>query len=115
MFLVAPKSPKKRNPFYPLLVVVGLVFAITACGFAVMTVRGINPSNEFDPAIQGGLIPFFQEYGFTALMIELAVLALATFGAIATDEMWADRTDRPGTDVAREQPEPGDTNENQQR
>ena len=90
-----------KNPFYPLLVLVGLAFAITTCGFAVMMVRGINATSELDPASDGGIIQFFQEHGFTALMIELAVLALATFGAIATDEMWADRVDATATEKVR--------------
>lgn len=58
-----------------------------------MMVRGINPSSEFTPAGGGGLMQFFQEYGFTALMVELGVLALATFGAMATDEIWQARAD----------------------
>lgn len=82
---------RTRNPFYPLLVLVGLAFAITACGFAVMMVRGINPTGEFDAPAGGGLLEFFREHGFTAMMIELVVLALATCGAIATDELWSDR------------------------
>ncbi len=89
---VARKS-RKVNPFYPLLVLVGLAFAITACGFALMMVRGINPTNEVAESEPNGLLLFFQEHGFTALMIELAVLALATLAAITTDELWADRVE----------------------
>jgi len=58
-----------------------------------MMVRDINSAGELDPASGGGLTQFFQDHGFSALMIELAVLALATFGAIATDEMWTGAAD----------------------
>jgi len=88
---VALKKKRRKNPFYPLLVLAGLVFAITACGYALMMVRGINATNTIDPIDSGGLMQFFQAHGFTALMVELAVLALATFAAMATDEMWEDR------------------------
>jgi hypothetical protein len=33
-----------------------------------------------------------EEYGFLALMVELALLAIATFAAIATDGLWAQRS-----------------------
>lgn len=89
---MASKKRGTTNPFYPVLVLVGLIFAITACGFAVMMVRGINPASDVDPATASGLMGFFQDHGFTALMIELVVLALATLGAMATDEMWSQRT-----------------------
>jgi hypothetical protein len=104
---VAPKK-RSRNPFYPLLVLVGVVFAITACGFAVMMVSDINSTGELDPASGGGLIQFFQDHGFSALMIELAVLALATFGAILTDEMWADGVDSATTKGESHGPPPQD-------
>jgi hypothetical protein len=77
--------------------VVGLAFAITACGFAVMMVNDINTIGELDPEGEPRFIQFFWEHGFAALMIELAVLALATIGAIATDEMWSDRADSATT------------------
>ena len=88
---------RSRNPFYPFLVVVGLVFAITSCGFAVMMVIDINSTGELDSAGEPGFVQLFRDYGFAALMIELAVLALATIGAIATDEMWSDGLDSATT------------------
>ncbi len=97
-------SKSRINPFYPVLVLAGMAFAITACGFALMMVRGINSSGELDPETATGFIPFLQEYGFTALMIELGVLALATVAAIATDEMWSDRVDQPQHRPAAETP-----------
>ncbi len=102
--------PKKRtrNPFYPLLVLVGVAFAITSCGFAVMMVNDINSTGELDAAGDSEFIQFFQKHGFTALMIELAVLALATFGAIATDELWTDRVDPATTKREEQGPPPQD-------
>jgi len=103
-------TPKKRsiNPFYPLLVLVGLAFAITACGFAVMMVSDSRSTGEFEAAGASGFIQFFHEYGFAALMIELSVLALATFGAMATDKMWTDRVDPAPTKGQERVPPPPD-------
>ena len=78
-----------RNPFYFLLVLAGIVFTITACGYAVMSVRGGQGLAE--PESDHTLLRFLEDHGFTALMIELAVLALATIAAIGTDEFWMRR------------------------
>jgi len=103
--LVSRKS-RLKNPFYPLLVVVGLAFAITACGFAVMMVRDMSPSAEMESDGGGAMIQFFQDHGFTALMIELGVLALATFAAIATEEFWTDQADVPAMTPPTPSPKP---------
>lgn len=45
-----------------------------------------------DPSSQR-FVEVVDQYGFAALMIELGVLAGATFAAIATDEYWTRRAD----------------------
>lgn len=90
-----------------MLVGVGLVFAFTACGFTAMIVNDINATGELELAGESEFIQFFKDHGFTALMIELVVLALATFGAMATDEMWVDRVD-PATTKGKGHPPPPD-------
>ena len=52
-----------------------------------MMVRGMNPLLE-EPVQESRLVQFLHENGFQALMVELAVLAIATFGAIGTDDYW---------------------------
>ena len=83
----------RKNPFYVLLVVTGLAFAITACGFGVMTftdVHGPELLNAEQQASAGRLtghplFEFLDKHGTKTMLIELAVLALATIGCIATD------------------------------
>ncbi len=84
--------------FYVLLIVTGVVFAITACGFSVMTftdVQGPGILGEPSDAAAGSpsehpLFKFLDQYGMQLLLIELALLAVATVGCIATDT-WYER------------------------
>jgi hypothetical protein len=83
--------PQKKpiNPFYSALVVVGVVFALTASAYGVMTVRGLDPHR----AGEAGLVGVMERHGLTLLMVELAILAVLTFAAIGTDEFWQRRFD----------------------
>lgn len=94
----AMSQPKRVNPFYSALVIVGVLFSLTACAYGVMTVRGLEPSN----ADEGGLIGFLDQYGLWILMGELAVLGLLTVAAIGTDEYWTRR--HPIADASEEAP-----------
>ena len=82
-------TTKPNNPFYIVLLIVGLVFVITACSYFVMTLQSREASygrrSEPDNA---GFVEFIDRNGFAALMIELGILAAATFGAMATDDYW---------------------------
>ena len=80
-------QPKPINPFYILLVVVGVVFAITACAYGVMTVRGLDPHR----AGEAGLVGLMDRHGVTILIAEISILAALTFAAIGTDEFWTRR------------------------
>lgn len=90
-------SSKPFNPFYPLLVVVGVIFCVTACAYGVMTVKGLQP----DVATAAGtvsdqqLLVWLDVNGFKMMMIELAVLAVMTVAAISTDEYWERRNRDP--------------------
>jgi len=76
------------NPFYFVLVAVGILFTVTACAFFVMTLQDANPQGDRPP---NGLMEFMEEYGMTALIVELVGLGIATLGAILTDDYWARR------------------------
>lgn len=85
--------PTKRgfNPFYVLLVVVGIAFSITAFAYFVMTLKGAQaPGGGASPA-GAALLKFLDDYGAIAMAIELMLLALATVGAISTDRYWMRR------------------------
>lgn len=88
-------QPRKKaaisNPFYAVLVIVGTVFVITACAYGMMAFRAVAPQMPGDNPQQHPLLHFMDVYGSRLLMIEIAVLALATFAAIGTDDYWARR------------------------
>jgi hypothetical protein len=87
-----PKPSAAFNPFYALLLVAGVVFAITACAYGVMAARFVEPAAASTPSSSGqGLLNFLDRHGFTLLLVELLVLAAATFAAIGTDEYWTRR------------------------
>ena len=78
-----PRS-KPVNPFYAVLVVAGVTFALTATMYGVMTVRSLD-ARAAEPE---GIIAFMEQHGLTLMIIELVVLALLTGAAIGTDDYW---------------------------
>ena len=97
----------RTNPFYVLLVITGLAFAITACGFGVMTFTDVHGPELLDTAQQESasrmakhpLFVFLDEHGTKTMLIELAILAVATIGCIATDSWMDSRRSDPGLKV----------------
>ncbi len=79
------KAKEPYNPFYVLLVVLGIVFLITACAYTAMAYRAISPLAGQDVGSHE-LTAFLDRHGLRMLSIELLLLAAATFGA-----MWLDR------------------------
>lgn len=80
------------NPFYVLLVVLGIAFALTACAYAVMTLKAVQRHDAAEPTAGGvALLEFLDRHGAELMGGELALLALATFAAIATDRYWMRR------------------------
>ncbi len=75
---------KATNPFYIVLLAVGAVFAITACAYGVMTVRGLNPQL----ADEQGLMGLMSQHGLTIMVVQLVLLSVLTVAAIATDDYW---------------------------
>lgn len=91
------KNKKRVNPFYVLLVLAGIAFAITACAYGVMAVRQLHagdyPLSATTLAAQGvetdaGLVRFMDQHGARLMFVELAVLGLATVAAMGTDRVW---------------------------
>lgn len=73
------------NPFTVLLGVVGVAFTLTASAFCISVLRGVRPETSRQAA--HGLDLLVSRWGTTALVVELALLAVATFGSIALDEL----------------------------
>jgi hypothetical protein len=84
---------KPFNPFYVLLVVVGVVFAVTACAYGITAMRALRQNSAVAESLpqSTGLTDFMKQYGDRLLVGELLVLAVATVGAISTDGYWTRR------------------------
>jgi len=87
-----PSSNRTTNPFFVALVVVGMLFVVTACCYFVMTLQSSELSlGREGPGANEEFVKLIDRYGFTLMMLELATLAGVTFAAIATDEYWTRR------------------------
>lgn len=82
---------KSANPFYALLVLFGLAFVVTAAAYGVMATREARAADTGQPVADHALMRWMHEHGNTALLSELALLGVCTFGAIGTDEFWQRR------------------------
>ncbi|MCI0335860.1 MAG: hypothetical protein L0228_21850 [Planctomycetes bacterium] len=87
------RSEKFANPFYGLLLVAGIAFAITATAYGVMAFRDRDTAASVASASaeEHPLMTWMNEHGAAALGTELAILAVGTIGAIATDDYWQRR------------------------
>ncbi len=89
------------NPFYPLLVIAGVAFAITAFAYGVMALKAISPTVG-DPTHP--LLAFLDDHGMLLMAVELGVLAAACGLAMTTDRYWSERAAGGNVDVAEPDP-----------
>lgn len=90
---------RRRNPFYPLLGVVGVAFTLTAVSSSLSVLRGVRP----ETAAARGAHPIerlLDRHGTAILAGELVMLAIATVGAVAVDHVEGERQ-RVDRDAAR--------------
>jgi hypothetical protein len=90
---------KSANPFYGLLVIAGIAFALTAISYGVMAFREARPPGVDDAALAQAEHPlhvWMSRHGETALLTELGLLAICTIAAIGTDNYWQRRANRQG-------------------
>ena len=91
-----PRSRKSANPFYVLLIIAGLSFAMTATAYVVMAFRDSHSREEAiatdasaaATSDEHPLMVWMRHHGDAALLTELGVLAICTVGAIGTDSYW---------------------------
>ena len=83
---------KRANPFYAVLGIVGFAFTITACMYCLSVLRGIRPTDPAAPP--HALETLMDRYGTPLLAGQIAVLAVATFGAVALDHFEGERVKR---------------------
>ena len=92
------RSDKFANPFYSLLLMAGISFALTATAYGVMAFREARPvpfeaaAVDTERKIEHPLMAWMSEHGEATLLTELGFLAVFVFGAIGTDDYWQRRT-----------------------
>ena len=100
------KTKEPVNPFYILVVLIGVVFVITTFAYGTMAYRAVAQTEE-----SPGLMSMLDEHGVSILSGELVVLGLVTFGAMWLDGVRTRRTelttrehdiDPPATDTTAE-------------
>lgn len=89
---MAGKNNKWKNPFYALLIPFGVVFCVTSFAYGLMAFQQVNavPSTVSHHA-DHPLYAWLRSHGSMAVLVELAILAVLTVGAIATDSWWTGR------------------------
>ncbi|MGI9176948.1 MAG: hypothetical protein ACR2IT_03725 [Pirellulales bacterium] len=80
----------RRNPFYVMLGIVGVVFTITSASYCLSVLRGVRPETAADRGSHP-LEKIMDRHGTAILAAELALLAFATVGAIAIDHVEGER------------------------
>jgi hypothetical protein len=89
------KSKEPTNPFYVLLLAVGVLFFVTASTYFVMTLRGDRLGRQPQSVAQtSGLIQFMDRRGGQLLAGELLLLGVCTAAAMASDGYWSRRHER---------------------
>ena len=92
--------PRPRpNPFYAILGVVGFLFTITASSYCLFVLRGVR--RESLSTAPHALEQLMDRHGITLLAGQIAVLAIATVGAVAIDHFEGERQKRERADDAK--------------
>lgn len=100
-------SRPRPNPFYAILGVVGFLFTVTASSYCLFVLRGVRP--ESLSTTPHALERLMDRHGITLLAGQLAVLAVATVGAVAMDHFEGERQKRGrAADAERQRDEQAD-------
>lgn len=88
---MAKSKRKASNPFYVVLMAVGVAFALTASAYGWSANLKLDPE-QFDR--NSAFVEIMDRYGIVAMIVELALLTVLTFLAIGTDDYWEARAKR---------------------
>lgn len=74
---------------------------MTGVAYGMMAFQQVNAGRAaIEQTAEHPLFTWLQAHGTTAMLVELAILAVMTVGAIATDDWWMDEnTERPKHDT----------------
>jgi hypothetical protein len=99
-------NKKPFNPFYVVLVAAGITFCLTAACYLVLLLRGnqIAPRELSPSAGEHGLLAFIDRYGNQLFIGEVLIIAVATIGAITTDQYWMRRAIAERSVARRDEP-----------
>lgn len=92
-------SRPRANPFYAILGGVGFLFVLTASSYCVSVLRGIRPASR--ATAPHALERLMDRHGTALLAGQLAVLAIATVGAVTLDHFEGERRRREREAAAR--------------
>ena len=89
---MAVEEKKSANPYYVALVILGILFAVTASAYGVMmlvSIREAGMAITAGPSLadQHPMMQFMDQHGFRLMLWELGLLALATVLVITTDSL----------------------------
>lgn len=87
------KRSQPANPFYVLVVLVGILFTLTACSYGVMAFRRMQASAADQP--ESGLLVLLEERGMQIMAVEVALLAVVSIAAMGSDRYWTARSKTP--------------------
>jgi len=94
-------AKKWKNPFYTLLIPAGLAFCMTGFAYGMMAFQEVNAGRAAIEQTAGHpLFQWLRSHGTTAILVELAILAVLTVGVIATDSWWMEENKDLPTDDA---------------
>lgn len=103
------QRPQPVNPFYVLLLISGVAFAITACAYGVMTVRQLNASrvpgyrfSSDSPDEPKDFNQMMDAYGGRVMIAELVLLGIGTVGAIMYDQRLDQKLEAKTNELDRE-------------
>ncbi len=97
-------AKKWKNPFYTLLIPVGMVFVVTVFAYGFMAFLAVNGTNiEATSQADHPLFAWLDKHGTQLLLWELAILGVLTIGAISTDSWWM--SEPSNTNSSDESPE----------
>ena len=94
------KSKEPFNPFYALVIALGVAFAVTTFAYGTMAYRAVAHTEEGP-----GLMNILDQHGVSIMAAELGLLGVATFGAMWLDGVRTRKTEREkarAADVADE-------------
>jgi hypothetical protein len=75
-----------RNPFVPLVPIAGVIFAVSAWLYYVVTIRATSSREQAASEVSEDFLSvLFREHGVAVLSVELVLLAIGTVGAIVFD------------------------------